>query len=86
MPSAAALVSRFAAEGRSALVSELMSLAETVTEKDAALKECVRRLRTQAKTRHLLSLRGELRAAQDAGREQDVYKLLGEYQQQVKGG
>ena len=83
---AAQILSRLEDEGQSRLAGELLGLAETIDDKEAALEETLLRLRRQARSKHLRSLQDQLRQAQDAGRDEDVDQLLNEYQQQVKGG
>src|SRR3989338_3864547 len=80
------LVSRLSAEGQGAAVTELVTLAQSVSSKEEALDDCLRRLRHSANTRRLTSLRERIQTAQDAGREREMRTLLMEYQQQVKGG
>jgi len=83
---AAQVLSRLEDEGQSRLAGELLGLAETIADKEAALEDALLRLRRQARSKHLRSLQDQLRQAQDAGRDEDVDQLLNEYQQQVKGG
>ena len=66
-----------------ALVTELVELAQSVSARDEAFEECVRRLESRARSHELLLLRERLRAAQDAGHERDVKQLLVEYQQRL---
>ncbi len=80
----AQVVSRLSAEGHEVLVSALLALSQTLEDPETALEECLRRLQTQAKAGQLQALREQLRVAQESGRENDVYQLLNEYQQQVK--
>ena len=72
--------------GQGALVAELIALAQSVSSKDEALTDCLRRVRATARTRRLAQLREQIQAAQDAGREQTMHELLADYQRQVKGG
>ena len=80
------LVSRLSAEGQGAAVTELVTLAQSVSSKEEALDDCLRRLRHSANTRRLASLRERIQIAQDTGREDEMQTLLTAYQQQVKGG
>ena len=80
------LVSRLSAVGQGAAVTELVTLAQSVSSKEEALDDCLRRLRHSANTRRLTSLREQIQTAQDAGREREMRTLLAEYQQHVKGG
>ena len=82
----AQVVSRLSDEGQGALVSELVAFAQSVSAKEAAFEDCVRRLRVNARQRHLAELREALHAAQTAGQEQQVRRLLAEYSREVKGG
>jgi DNA primase len=66
-----------------ALVTELVALAQSVSVRDEAFEECVRRLESRARSHELLLLRERIRAAQDAGQERDVKQLLTEYQQRL---
>ena len=77
------IVSRLQEAGQGPLVTELVELAQSVPSKDAVLHDCVRRIRTQARKRLLAQLREQIRAAQDAGHDAEVSRLLAEYQEQV---
>ncbi len=66
-----------------ALVTELVELAQSVSARDEAFEECVRRLESRARAHELLLLRERMRAAQDAGHERDVTQLLAEYLQRL---
>ena len=80
----AQVVSRVSEQGDGALVSELVALAQSVSSKDGAFEDCIRRVQTNARTRRLASLREQLQAAQEGGHEADVQRLLAEYQQLTK--
>jgi DNA primase len=82
----AQLVSRLTADGHGALVTELISLAQSVAPKDEAIADCLRRIGTSARARKLEQLRTQIQTAQDAGQEQQLHEMLAEYQQLVKGG
>ena len=71
--------------GQGALVTELVQFAQSVASKDEAFADCMRRLRANAHKRQLGLLREQLQAAQTAGQDRDVHRLLVEYQRQVKG-
>ncbi|PIQ83775.1 MAG: DNA primase [Candidatus Omnitrophica bacterium CG11_big_fil_rev_8_21_14_0_20_63_9] len=82
--SAAQIVSRLADEpDYAALVTELVALAQTVSAKDAAFEDCVRRLRRSATQRQLAKLHHQLE--QGAKDEQHERKLLAEYQTIQRG-
>ena len=66
-----------------ALVTELVELAQSVSARDEAFEECVRRLESRARSHELLLLRERMRAAQEAGHERDVTQLLAEYLQRL---
>jgi DNA primase len=86
--SPAQVVSRFSGEGQGVIVTSLVEFARSIEAKDEALDDCVRRLRASTRKRHLANLREQIRAAQDAGADAEVGRLLAEYQTQVqaKGG
>jgi len=85
-PTAAQVISRLTEEGHSATVAQLIEEVRTVANKDEALAACLRRIRQQTEKRKQATLREEIRLAQDAGRDEDVTRLLGAYQVMVKGG
>ena len=76
----AQVVSRLSEDGQGALVAELVELAQTVSSKEDAFEDCLRRVRTAARTRELANLREQIRAAQEARHEKEVKRLLAEYQ------
>jgi DNA primase len=82
----AQVISRLAAEGQPAVVTDLVAFAQTVSSKEAALEECVRRLQAARQQRHLAQLREQLQTAQEAGEDVAVHRLLADYQRTVKGG
>ena len=77
----ARVISRLSEAEQGALVSELVTLAQSVTAKDEALDDCLRRVKADARKRQREVLREQIRAAEAAGREQDVQQLLAVYQQ-----
>ncbi len=79
----AQVVSRLMEPGDGALLSALVELAQSVPSKDDAFEESVRRLSREAKDRQLAHLREQLEAAQTAGQDREVHRLLGEYQHQL---
>lgn len=83
-PTPAQVISRLAEDEVSAVVSELVQLAESVAHHDQAFQECVRRLRLRARQEQLTELQTQLTAAQQAGQEHDVAELLKQYQHVVK--
>ncbi len=82
----AQVVSRLTNEGLGGLVSELVAMAQIISSKDHAFDDCLRRIEAQAKKRRLELLREQLQLAQDAGAQDDVRRLVAEYQVHVKGG
>jgi DNA primase len=66
-----------------ALVAELVALAQQTEAKDAAFDECLARLRAGAQRRELAELRDQLRAAQDAGHETELARLMTVYQERL---
>ena len=82
----AQVISRLADEGQGALVTELVSTAQSLSSKEQAFEECLRRVRAHAQKQLLEQLRDQMRAAQDAGADTEVRRLLAAYQEQVKGG
>lgn len=80
---AARLVSRLPDPATAGLVTALVELAQSIASPDAALEDCVRRLRTQRERQSLAALREQLAAAQHAGQDQDVQRLLSDYQQRL---
>jgi DNA primase len=84
--SPAHVVSRLAeTEGLAALVSGLVELAQATAAKDEAFDDCLRRLRASTRRRELAALREQIRAAQGAGHETELQRLLTEYQQCLVG-
>ena len=77
----ALVVSRVHEDGLEATVSWLVELAQATEEPDAAFTDCVQRLAAMARRRDQAQLREQIRAAQAAGREVEVQRLLGLYQQ-----
>jgi DNA primase len=75
------VISRLRDEGLAAVVSELVELAATMALKDEAFAESLARLSHEAAQRELARLRRQLAAAHEAGQEEDVQRLLREYQQ-----
>ena len=82
----AQVISRLADEGQGALVTELVSTVQSLSSKDQAFEECLRRVRAHAQKQLLEQLRDQMRVAQDAGADTEVRRLLTAYQEQVKGG
>jgi len=85
-PTVPQVISRLTDEGQSAAVAQLVEEVDAVADKDEALESCLRRVEQQAGKRRQATLREEIRLAQDAGRDEDVTRLLGAYQVMVKGG
>ena len=85
---AAHVVSRLAEDQEvpAVLVAELVELAQSVTEKDEAFADCARRLRAGAHKRDQAQLRQQIQAAQEAGQEREVQRLLADYQTTLRGG
>ena len=79
------VVSRLAEEGQAhaALVAELVELAQATPAKDEAFADCLRRLRAGVRTRELAQLREQIQAAQEAGHEDEVQRLLADYQHRL---
>ena len=77
------VVSRLAEEGQAAAVSALAELAQSVPAGEAAFQDCVRRLQTNVRKRELANLREQIRAAQEAGHDGEVQRLLAEYQRRI---
>ena len=73
---AAHVISRLADRESAALVTELVGLAQSVDARDQAFEESLRRLASRARRRELEELQEQLRAAQAAGQESDVHRLL----------
>lgn len=84
--SVAQIVSRLTPEGQGAEVTALAEFARTVSAKDEALEDCVRRLREQTRKRREVQLQEQIRLAQDAKQDATVQALLAEYQVMVTGG
>jgi len=82
----AQIVSRLTADGQGAVVTDLITLAQSVSSKDEAMADCLRRIGTTARARRLEQLRTQIQTAQDAGQEQKMHEMLAEYQHLVKGG
>jgi len=80
----ASIVSRLSEEGQGALVTELVHLAQSVSAKEDAFADCLRRVHDHARRRHLEELRVQLQSAQERGQDRDLHRLLSEYQQLVK--
>lgn len=85
-PRPAQLISRLADPEAASLVSRLVQLVQTLADQEQAWRTCLQRLRAEARTRYLSHLETQLRSAQQSGREQDVARLLADYQQLVKTG
>jgi len=81
----AQIVSRLTTDGQGAAVTELITLAQSVSLKDEAMADCLRRIGTTARARQLERLRTQIQTAQDAGQEQKMHEMLAEYQHLVKG-
>jgi DNA primase len=79
----ASVVSRLSEEGQGSLVAALVELAQSLSSKEDAWRDCLRRLHANTRTRELANLREQLQAAQDAGYELEVQRLLAEYQQRL---
>ena len=77
------VVSRLPESGQGALVSALVELAQATAAKDDALQDCLRRIRANTRKRELANVREQIRAAQDAGHESEVERLLADYQQRL---
>jgi hypothetical protein len=73
-------------EGLGALASALIEQARTISAKEAAVRDCVRRLQRARRKRREAELREQLRLAQAAGETDHVQRLLEEFQHVVKGG
>ena len=92
-PTPAQVISRMALQGAEAdgaaptdeLISGLVQLAQTITAKEAALRQSVQRILADAQRRRLAQLREQLRAAQQLGQDDNVNRLLVAYQAMVKG-
>ena len=85
----AQVISRLSEQGQGELVTALVELAQSVSLKDEAFEDCVKRLQAGQRKRELAQLRDQMRVAQDSGREQVVRQLLSDYQQlltQPQGG
>ncbi len=85
----AQLVSRLSEEGLHDVVGTLMALVESLSSPDEVFADCLRRLRARAQQREREQKREQLRAAQEAGHEAEVHRLLAEFQEllsQPKGG
>ncbi len=85
----AQVISRLSEEGQGELVTALVELAQSVLVKDEAFDDCVTRLQRSRRNRTLAYLRDQLRTAEEAGQEQDVRRLLSDYQHvlaQPQGG
>ncbi len=84
--SPAQVISRITEVADAALVTELVELVRSVASPEEAFQDCVRRLRHHARTRQREQLHQQLQAAQVAGAESEVERLLAEFQELVKGG
>ena len=73
----------FGAAAGGGIVAELVELASSLSSKDEAFDDCLRRLRATAANRQLAELREQIRAAHEAGHEVEVRRLLAEYQQRL---
>lgn len=85
----AQIASRLSEEGHGGLVGALVELAESVSAKGDALDDCLRRLQAGRRARELAALREAIQAAQTSGREDEMQRLLGQYQERLatpKGG
>ncbi len=82
----AQIVSRLAEEGYGSLVTELVTLSQSVVPQEEALEECVKRLQRNTRRREHAKLREQIRIAEEAGNEIEVQRLLTECQEQIKGG
>lgn len=67
-----------------AAVAELVALAQATTAQEEALERCIRRLQDEAQRRLLEQLRQQIHAAQEAGHDMEVQRLLAEYQARLK--
>ena len=83
--SPAQVASRLSEEGQAALVAELVELARSTPSTDEAFGDCVRRVKAAALGRELATMRDQIRAAQHAGHETEVQRLLAAYQHQLAG-
>ncbi len=79
----AQIVSRLCGQGQPALVGELLGLAESITAKDAAVAEALRRLAEQSRRRRLEQMRERIRVAQHQGSAAEAQQLLAEYQHEL---
>ena len=80
------VVSRVSREGLDATVSALVELARTTADAPAAFADCVRRLAAGAQRRQLAQLREQIGAAQEAGQDAEVQRLLDLYQRTLAIG
>ncbi len=85
-PTPAQVISRLAEADVAPVVSELVELAQSVPAKDEAFRECLRRLRLDVRKRELTQLEAQIRLAQGVGQEQEMARLLTNFQRVVKGG
>lgn len=83
--SPARVISRLSEIGDAALVTELVSLTQSVSSPETAFDECVRRVRDRIHKQLLGQLREQLQQAQDTGTDTEVQRLVKLYQVQVKG-
>ena len=84
-PEPAQIISRLEGQGMEPLVAELVELAQTVSSKEQAFRDCVDRLAADAHKRRVFSLRDRIQEAQRSGHEREVTQLLQDYQRLVKG-
>ena len=77
------VVSRLSGTGDSALVAALVELVQSIASPEDAFEDCVRRLHANTRKRELANLREQIRAAQDAGHDSEVQRLLAEYQRRL---
>jgi len=66
------------------LVSELVQLGDSVSNKDGAFQDCIKRLQASARKRQLDQLSEQIKAAEQGGQDQEIKRLLLSCQQLVK--
>ncbi len=77
------VVSRVSQDGLDAAVSGLAELAQASPDQEAAFADCVRRVQASARAREQTRLRQQIRAAEEAGQDIEVQRLLGQYQRML---
>ena len=77
------VVSRLLDEGEGGPVAELVELAQSLSSKEEAFDDCLRRLRAEAGSRTRAQLREHIRTAHEAGQDVEVQRLLAEYQRHL---